>query len=309
MIKYIISHKSPDTDTICSSIIYSLYLKRKSNIETQVCRLGELNNETKFVLDKFGFDVPELKTKLDEGSEIILMDHNEACQSIDDRKNYKIIQIIDHHKMDFSTKEPLFIRAEPIGATCSIVAKMFFEDNIKLKSNEAALLISAIISDTLFFRSPTTTKEDINLVNKLNEIAKIDDLKEYSLKLFERKSDLGDISIEELIKLDYKNFDINGKKLGVGVMETTNPNFALNKKEEIINKLNQIKKNDNLDIVFLSIIDILEETNTTLYPDEGVGDVLKTVFNVDTENGVVNMGRILSRKKQIIPKLDVYLNN
>lgn len=307
VIKYVVSHKSPDTDTICSSIMYSKFLKLKG-IESKAIKLGNLNNETKFVLEKFEFEVPETKLELEEGSQIILVDHNEESQSIDNRDKYKIVEVIDHHKFDFSTKEPLKIRAEPIGSTCSIVSKMFFENNLELTQNEASILISAIISDTLYFRSPTTTKEDIELVSKLNEIAKIQDLKEYSLKLFERKSDLGDISIEKIIKMDYKTFNISGRKFGIGVMETTSPDFGISRKKEIISKLNEIKEDDNLDFVFLSIVDILNEENLTLFGDDETGNLLKDVFNAELNANIANLKRVLSRKKQIVPKLEEYFS-
>ncbi len=303
--KYLISHRSPDTDTICSAIVYGNFLRRKFGYDVEVCRLGDLNNETKFVLERFNLEVPNLVTELEEGSEIILMDHNEAKQSINNIENYKIVQIIDHHKFNLTTKDPLFIRAEPIGSTCSIVAKMFFENGMEISKNEAGALISAIISDTLYFRSPTTTKEDIDLVKKLNEIVGIDDLERYSLELFDRKSDLGDISVEELIRMDYKEFNLNGKKIGIGVMETTNPNFALSRKDEIVSKLKEIKENDGLDLVFLSIIDILEERNITIYPDEESNRILAKAFSVDLgSNGLIDLKRIISRKKQIVPKLE-----
>lgn len=303
MIKYIISHKNPDTDTICSSIIYSKFLEKKK-IKTIVCKLGKLNNETKFVLEKFGFEEPKTIDKLDENSNIILMDHNEAKQSIDNRDRYKIYQVIDHHKIDFQTSEPLNIRCEPIGSTCSIIAKMFFEQKINLTKNEAGMLLSGIISDTLYFRSPTTTKEDIVLRDKLNEIAKIENLKEYAYKLFDKKSDLGNIKIRDLIKLDYKEFNIKKKKIGIGVMETTSPKFGLNKKKEIIEDLKKIKLEDNLDYVFFSIIDILNEENITIYENENMGKMLSLAFDVNCCDNECHIGRILSRKKQIVPKLE-----
>ena len=307
MVKYIISHKNPDTDTICSSIIYSIYLKRKENIDTKVIKLGELNNETKFVLKEFNFKEPETKTELEENSEIILTDHNEEKQSIDNRKRYKLIQIIDHHKIDLKTQIPLFIRTEPIGATCSIIAKMFFENNIQIKKNEASLLISAIISDTLYFRSPTTTKEDIELVKKLNQIAEIKNLEVFSLNLFDRKSDLGNLSIEEIIKLDYKEFNMNNKKIGIGIMETTNVNYGLDRKEEIIKKMKEILKKENLNYLFLSIVDILNEKNYTIYANKETENLLKIAFNAKIKNNLAELGNIISRKKQIVPAIEKIL--
>lgn len=305
VIKYITGHKSPDTDCTCSSIVYGEYLTQKG-VKNKVIKQGDLNNETKFVLERFGVSEPETVTKLEEGSQLILMDHNEANQSIDNRDKYIVSQVIDHHKFDFSVKDPLFIRAEPIGSTCSIVAKMFFEENLEISRENASLLVSSILSDTLNFRSPTTTKEDIELVGKLNDIAQIENLDKYSLEMFAAKSDLGDMSIEKLVKLDYKEFNFNGKKYGVGVMETTDPNYGLNREDEIVAELRRIKETDSLDGTFLSIIDILNEKNTTIIPDEDVGNLLKEVFGGVVNGNLVDLGRALSRKKQIIPKLEAH---
>ena len=300
--KYIIGHKNPDTDAICSSLVYASYLNKK-DIKNTVIKLGDLNNETQFILDKFGFSVPETVTELPEGASIILMDHNSASQSIDYREHYKIEQIIDHHKFELTTDEPLYVRAEPVGAACTIVAKMFFESGFELTKSEASLLLSAIISDTLYFRSPTTTLEDGAIMKKLNEIAQIPDLEAYSLEMFAAKSDLGDISIEKLIKLDYKTFQFGDRNFGIGVMETTNPDYGFNRKDEIIAKLKDIKQADNLDGILFSIIDILNKKNTTFFPDEFEAETIDRVFGVSMDDHVADMGGAISRKKQMVPQL------
>jgi len=305
MVKYIISHKNPDTDTICSSIVYSNYLNSE-NIEAVPIKLGNLNNETKFILEKFGFEIPITKLSLDENSEVILVDHNEETQSIDDLEKLKIVGIIDHHKFKLKTSEPLMIRAEVLGSTCSILSKIFFENGYDLSKNEASILIAAILSDTLFFRSPTTTNDDKLIVDRLNKVAKIPDLENFSLEMFEAKSDLGDISTEDLIKLDYKVFDFNGKKFGISVMETTNPNYGLSRKDEIIAKLKEIKKRENLDGILFSIVDILNEVNSTLFSDDFEKEVLFKVFKVKGEDNFVDLGNRVSRKKQLVPFLEKY---
>jgi manganese-dependent inorganic pyrophosphatase len=301
--KYIIGHKNPDTDATVSSLIYSDFLTKK-NIKNTVIKLGNLNNETKFLLKKFNITEPATILELPKNSEIILMDHNETKQSINARERYKIWQIIDHHKFDFSTKEPLYIRSEPIGSSCSIVAKMFFEENFKLNQTQATLLISAIISDTLYFRSPTTTQEDHEITEKLNKIAKIEDLETWSLELFAAKSDLGDIPAKKLIQTDYKPFDFNGKKFAIGVMETTSPEYGLKRKTEIVEALQTIKKEDQLDGIFLSIIDILNEKNTTIFADDFTKETLIKAFDAKINGNLAELGNILSRKKQIVPKLE-----
>lgn len=306
MVKYLISHKNPDTDAICSSIVYSELLSEKG-IENKAIKLGNINNETAFILSKFNFKEPQTTTSLEDGSEVILMDHNEAKQSINNIENLIISQIIDHHKFAIQTGNPLFIRAEPIGSTCSIVAKLFEENKIELTKELASLLVSGIISDTLYFRSPTTTNEDKEIVQRLNKIAQIDDLEAYSLEMFNAKSDLGDIDVEELIKLDYKVFEFAGKNYGIGVMETTSPQYGLDRKDEIIPKLKEIKSKDNLEGIFFSIIDILNEKNTTMFADESDKELLVKIFDAKVEDNLADLGNIVSRKKQVVPQFEKHL--
>ena len=256
MVKNIIGHKNPDTDSVCSAIVYSNYLNNKGE-EAKAYTLGELNRETKFLLEKFEVKFPQIINTLDEGSEVILIDHNEKKQAIDGIDKLKVTKIIDHHKFSIDTVEPLYIRAEPIGSTCSIIAKILFENNVEINQVDASLLISAIISDTLYFRSPTTTQEDKDIIEKLNKIAKIQNLEEFSLEMFAAKSDLGDIDVEKLIKLDYKTFSFAGLEYGIGVMETTSPEYGLNRKDEIVSKMREIKKQDNLAGILFSIIDLI----------------------------------------------------
>ncbi len=304
---YVFGHKNPDTDSVLSSIVYSKYLDLK-NIENEAIVLGELNQETKFILKKFDVGEPKFENNLAEESKIVLMDHNEFDQSIDNIENLNIVEIIDHHKFKVHTSNPIKIRTEPIGSTCSIVAKIFFENNVELNKVDAELLISGIISDTLYFRSPTTTTEDKEICKKLNKIAKISDLEEYSLEMFNAKSDLGNIDVEKLIKLDYKIFEFGGSNYGVGVMETTNPNYGLNRKDEIIEKMKEIKHEDNLKGIFLSIVDILNEKNTTIFSDEEDGQLLKNLFNAKINGNLADLGNVVSRKKQIVPVFEKKLN-
>lgn len=305
--KYVFGHKNPDTDSILSSIVYSKFLD-KNDVECTSVKLGDINNETKHILDLLNIEEPITKTELEDGANIILMDHNEESQTIDNLEKYNILQIIDHHKFNIKTGTPLFIRAEPVGSTCTIVAKMMAEAGDEISKTDAMLLISGIISDTLYFRSPTTTDTDKEIVGSLNKIAKIDDLEKYSIDLFNAKSDLGDIDVEKLIKLDYKVFEFGGNKYGVGVMETTNPDYALSKKDEIISKMNEIKQNDGLKSIFLSIVDILNEENTTIFPSDVEKELLVDLFDAKIDGNLADLGSRVSRKKQIVPVMEEKLN-
>ena len=306
--KHIIGHRNPDTDTICSAIVYQDFLTKKG-VESKAYALGELNNETRFIFEYFNIEKPERIDTLPHGSEIILLDHNESGQSISNIDDLDIVEIIDHHKIKLETDKPISIYIEPLGSSCSIIAKKYFENNVDLSKEHASLLLSGIISDTLYFRSPTTTEIDKDLANKLNKIAKIDDLEKYSLDMFNAKSDLGDISINELINLDYKTFEFGTKKYGVGVMETTNKDFGVNKKNEILKELLDIKINNNLDGVFFTIIDILNEKSYTLYSGDIEKELFTKLFNAEDQDGVLFVDNLVSRKKQIIPVLKKGVEN
>lgn len=318
MLKHIIGHKNPDTDTICSSIAYQDFLNQRGT-EAKAYTLGHLNNETKFIFDTFGIDDPEHIQELPKGSEIILIDHNEEVHSIENLKDLDIVEIIDHHRVKIETDKPISIYVEPLGSSCSIIAKKFFEIGNgngngnsgvafpTLSKATASLLISGIISDTLFFRSPTTTEVDKELVKKLNEVAHIEDLEKFSLDMFNAKSDLGDISTADLIKLDYKVYDFGKDTYGFGVMETTNKDFGLNRKEEIIEGLKEIKEGDNLKGVFFSIIDILNEESYTLSSGDEEAELFTKTFHSENNDGVMFVKGLISRKKQVVPKIQEYL--
>jgi manganese-dependent inorganic pyrophosphatase len=298
--KHIIGHKNPDTDTICSGIAYQDFLT-KQGVKAKVFALGPLNNETRFVLNEFNVEFPKEITELPKDTEIILLDHNEEKQSINNLKELDIVEIIDHHRVKLETDKPISIFIKPLGSSCSIIAEKYFDTNTKLSREIAGILLAGLLSDTLYFRSPTTTEIDKALAKKLNEIVGLEDMEKFSLKMFNAKSDLGDISIEDLIKLDYKTFDFSDGVYGIGVMETTNINFGLNKKDKIKAKLKEIKKTDNLKGIFFIIVDILNEKSYTLCADEEEVKLFIKLFDAKDQKGVLFVDKLVSRKKQVVP--------
>ena len=303
---YVFWHQNPDTDATLSSICYGKYLASKW-MDIEVIKLWELNNETKYLLNLLDLEEPPTVTNLAKWSNIVLTDHNDKSQSIANREDYNILQVIDHHNFgNFSTNNPVFIRAEAVCSTCSILYKIFTENNYSIDKNTATALISAILSDSLFWKSPTSTDEDRKIVEKLNEIAQIENLEKFAMDMFAAKSDLGDISIEELIKTDYKMFEVNGTKFGVGVLETTNPAYSLGKKEAIAEGLNEVKTKSGLDFIMFSVVDILQEVNTTISGSNKDKKIISEAFGVEFEWCIANLGNILSRKKQLVPVLNEY---
>ncbi len=302
----IISHKSPDTDAVCASIVFQNFLEQMWKKSTPI-KLWNLNKETKFVLDFCWIQEPETILELEEWTKIALVDHNESSQSINNISKYQIEYLIDHHKIwDFWTSDPVFIRTEKLWSTNSILYKMFKENWFEISQKIATLMLSAIISDTLNFRSATTTKEDVQIWKELNEIAKIENLWDFVKNMFDAKSDLNWFSIHQIIKSDYKEFDFNWTKAWIWTLETTNPNFALDKKDEILEWLEKIKSEDNLDFILLSVVDILEEKNTSFVLNWFETEVIEKVFWSKSENNLADLWKRLSRKKQIVPELDKF---
>lgn len=295
-------HKNPDTDSVLSAIIFADYLNKKW-YKAEAYKLWELNNETKYLLELFWEKTPETIKELKEWELIWLVDHNEKTQSINNIENLKIEYIIDHHKIDFSYSEPINVRMEKVWSTASVLYKMYKESNFEISEKLAKLFISAIMSDTLMFKSPTTTKYDIEISKELQVISKINNLEEFAMKMFDAKSDLWDISAEEIIKYDYKEFDFSWIKAWIWTLETTNPNYAFWRKQEIIESLKKIKENDSLDFILFSIVDIIWENNTSFVLDWKDSEIIEKVFNSKVENNIVDLKRRLSRKKQIIPEL------
>lgn len=309
MTKYVFGHLNPDTDSVVSAIVYANFLN-KNNTPAKPIVLGDLNNETKFILNKFSFGFPEKIETLPAGSEVVLLDHNEKTQTIFDIENLVITEVIDHHKFNFQTSTPVSIRAEPLGATCSVLAKIFKEKNYSLSKQEAGLLISGIISDTLYFRSPTSTQDDKEILKELNKIAGIENLEEFSLEIFNAKSDLGEKKMSEIVKMDYKEFEFAGEKYGIGVIETTNPSYIFKRKQELIETLAEIKEKDELKGIMVSVIDILNEENKTIVSDNHEAEILRAVFQgQEVEHNVYSLGSVVSRKKQIVPKLEEHFKN
>ena len=304
---YIISHTCPDTDSIIASIVYQRYLEKRS-VESKAIRLGELNNETKFILNRLLIDAPVMMTSLEPWSKIALVDHNEASQSIPDREKYEITSVIDHHKIWwFTTSWVPIVRIERVWSTNTILAKLFEENWVEFDKLTAKLIISAIISDTMFFRAPTSTTEDKSITEKLNHIAKFENLEDYSMEMFKAKSNLWDVSPEQIIKTDYKEYEFWDKKIGLWVLETTNPDYALWRKKEIVEAMKEMKKN-GLNFVSLSIINILNQTNLTIVPWEYESLIFEELLWSSIDDNICDLWKKVSRKLDIVPELTNYFS-
>lgn len=303
----VIWHKNPDTDCTLSAIIMVDFLTKKWYHATPYIQ-WELNKETVYLLEKYNISKPEIKTMLNSNLEVCLVDHNEASQAPDNLSELNVTWLIDHHKFQFESANPLNIRTEPLCSTASILYKMYTESDFEISPDIATMMLACIMSDSLLWKSPTTTQEDKVLAWELQKIANIADLESFSMPMFEAKSDLWDMPVKDLIQYDYKNFEFENLKIGVWTLETTNPAYGLGRKEEILTGMQELKQEQNLDFIMLSIVDILWENNTTITIDED-SNVIQTVFWADVTDNLSNLWARLSRKKQIIPDLTTYFNS
>ncbi len=298
----VFGHKNPDTDTIMSAIAMANLESKKGN-NTKACRLGNINKETIFALEYFKQEEPELIENVAEGQEVILVDHNEFGQSIDGIENAKILRVVDHHKIgDFKTSEPLYYTAMPVGCTATIIYGMYEQDKIDIEPKIAGLMLSAIISDTLLFKSPTCTKLDVEVATKLAEIAKVD-VNEYGLDMLKAGTDLSDFSPAELINIDSKPFTTNGVKYQVAQVNTASIEDVLKGKAELENAMEEFIKENSEDLFVLLITDILENNSQILVVGNRK-DIVEKAFEVKLEDNMAFLPGVVSRKKQVVPVID-----
>ncbi|WP_338683814.1 manganese-dependent inorganic pyrophosphatase [Bacillus velezensis] len=298
----IFGHQNPDTDTICSAIAYA-DLKNKLGFNAEPVRLGQVNGETQYALDYFKQESPRLvETAANEVNGVILVDHNERQQSIKDIEDVQVLEVIDHHRIaNFETAEPLYYRAEPVGCTATILNKMYKENNVKIEKEIAGLMLSAIISDSLLFVSPTCTEQDIAAAKELAEIAGVD-AEEYGLNMLKAGADLSKKTVEELISLDAKEFTLGSKKVEIAQVNTVDIEDVKKRQPELEAALSKVIAEKNLDLFLLVITDILENDSLALAIGDQASKVEKA-FNVTLENNTALLKGVVSRKKQVVPVL------
>ena len=297
----VFGHKSPDTDTICSAIAMS-DLQKKLGKEVKAVRLGELNKETKYALDYLGVEVPELISKVEDNQEVILVDHNEFTQSVDNIENAKIKMVVDHHRIsDFKTAEPLYYRAEPVGCTCTVLFKLYKENGVQIDKKVAGLMLSAIISDTLLLKSPTKTDEDEKAVKELAEIAGLD-YEKYGLDMLKAGTDLSDLSGDELINLDCKEFNLNDKKAKVAQVNTADIPEMMTRKAEFEAAMQKDIATNGVDLFVFAITDIINSNSEVIVLGNSA-PIFEKAFGKTLEDNTAFLPGVVSRKKQILPVL------
>lgn len=298
----VIGHKNPDTDTIISSIVGAEFCKSVLKQKAEAKRAGSINNETKFILDRFKVKAPALFKRLGKGEGAVLVDHNEASQLADGLEFSQVERIIDHHKVQISTETPIAIRIEPIGSTSTVLALMFKEAGRKIPATLAKLLAAGILSDTLNLTSPTVTDTDKKMLRELNKIAKLK-LNEFAKEMFAAKSSLKGISIQDVVESDCKIFEMGKSKVGAAVWETADPASVAPQKEKIMEYLRAKKTREKLDQMFFFVVDILRQNSLLYALSDAEKEVAEKVFKAKATGDEISLPGIVSRKKQIAPPL------
>lgn len=297
----IFGHKNPDTDTICSSMVKEILNKKNGCKKSKAVRLGNINKETQYALNYLGLEAPELIEKVEEGQEVILVDHNEFNQSVEGIENAKILEVVDHHRIsNFETSEPLYYTARPFGCTSTILFEKFKASGIEIEKTEAILMASAIISDTLLLKSPTTTSHDKEALEELAKIANID-LDTYGIEMLKAGTDLDDFSEEELINLDAKKFEENGVKCVIAQVNTVSIEDVLKRKEKLEEAINNEIEKDNLNLFVFAITDILN-SNSQIIALGNRTDIIEKSYKL--EDNMAFLKGVVSRKKQILPMVE-----
>jgi len=302
MALYTCGHKIPDSDSIISAIAMA-YLKNKLGVEAIPVRQGEINPESAYILDKFGLEAPELKTSF-AGCDLFMTDYNNYTEGPDDLKEANIVGIVDHHKLGgLITSAPLEAWIRPVGCTNTIVKEMFDYYEVEIPKNLAGAMMCAILSDTVIFKSPTCTKIDTKITKELAQIAGIEDYKAIGMEMFKVKSAVDGVPARELVKRDFKNFDMHGHKVGIGQLEVVDLSIFDNIKDDLIKEIHNILEEENADSVLLLLTDIMAMGSQVLVATKSP-DVIEKAWDVKIENNQFWLKGCLSRKKQVVPFLE-----
>jgi manganese-dependent inorganic pyrophosphatase len=299
---YTVGHKIPDSDSIISAIAMA-YLQNQLSVETTPVRQGDINPESSYILEKFNLEAPELKTSF-TNCDIFLTDFNNYTEAPDDIKEANIVGIVDHHKLGgLETSTPLDVWIRAVGCTNTIIKEMFDYYEVEIPQNLAGAMMCAILSDTVIFKSPTCTARDTKITKELASIAKIENFKEIGLEMFKVKSAVDGVPTRELVKRDFKNFDMYGKKVGIGQLEVVDLSIFDKIKDDLIADIKKLKDEEGYETVLLVLTDIMAMGSQILVATSSK-DIVQKAWDIKIENDQFWLKGCLSRKKQIIPFLE-----
>ncbi len=303
----VFGHKSPDTDSTGSPLVWAWYLNQIRNTAAEARLLGEPNTEAKFVLERWGFAQPEILDDVTTGDRCVVVDTNNPAELPPSINEAEVIEIIDHHLLagGLCTKGPINVTIRPLACTATVMHDLMGAEALaRMPEGVKGLMLSCILSDTLEFRSPTTTDHDRAVANALAADLGIS-IPEYAAEMFAAKSDVSAFSDAELLRMDSKAYELDGRKFRVSVLETTAPEVVLARKAGLLAAMETVASEDGVDQVLLFIVDILNERSTLLVPNDLVRKLAENSFGATPEGDTVVLPGVVSRKKQIIPNLKI----
>jgi manganese-dependent inorganic pyrophosphatase len=304
MTTLVFGHKSPDTDSTGSPIIWAWYLNEIKGVDAKPVLLGEPNTEAAFMLTRWALDKPEIISDVADNQACVVVDTNNPAELPANINGADVQQIIDHHKLvgGLETRGPIDITIRPLACTATLMIDLIGNDINKMPDDVKGAALTCILSDTLEFRSPTTTDHDRAVAEKL--AADLDvSIPEYAAEMFAAKSDVSAFSDAELLRMDSKEYEVAGTKFRVSVLETTAPAIVLDRKDSLMQTMTTVAAEDGVDQVLLFVVDILNEEATLLVPNDLVKTVAAKSFGANVTGDSVVLPGIMSRKKQIIPNL------
>lgn len=303
----VFGHQNPDTDAIGAAIAFA-ELQKALGKDAEAVALGTPSEETQYALDHFELAAPRVvATVANETADVMLVDHNEFQQSVADIADVNILSVVDHHRIaNFETANPLYYRAEPVGCTSTIVFKMYKENNVEVPEAIAGIMLSAIVSDTLLFKSPTCTEEDVQAAKALAAIAKVD-LEAYGLEMLKAGTKLSDKSVETLLDLDAKSFPMGDKNVRIAQVNTVDLSEVFERQTDLEAAMSSANVENNYDLFLLVVTNILDSDSELLVIGEPKINVEKA-FNVTLENNRAFLPGVVSRKKQVVPQLTESFN-
>ncbi|ARJ70482.1 manganese-dependent inorganic pyrophosphatase [Paracoccus contaminans] len=300
----VLGHKAPDTDSTGSPLIWAWYLSQMRSTPARAVLQGTPNTEAVWMLGKWGLDLPEIIDDLKPGDRCVIVDTNNPAELPASLSQAEVVEIIDHHMLagGITTRTPINITMRPLACTATIMHDLIGNDLERAPAWVKGVMLTCILSDTLEFRSPTTTPHDRQVAEKLAADLGIE-IPQYAAEMFTAKSDVSSFSAAALLRMDSKEYELGGKRLRISVLETTAPQVLLDRKADLLAAIPAVAAEEGADEVLLFIVDILNERSTLLIPNDFVRAVAAATFEVQVPGDSVVLPGIVSRKKQIIPAL------
>lgn len=297
---FVFGHKKPDTDSIASAISMANLQSNIGNY-SESFRLGNINRETEFALKTFSVDAPELIEKVNQNDSVIMVDSNEFDQSAEGIEDANIKMIVDHHRLNLQTTSPVFCMAEPVGCTSTILYKLYKQNDVSITPEMAGLMLSAIVSDTLLFKSPTSTEQDKFIAGKLSDIAGLD-MYDYGFRMLKAGTNLDGYTAKEIINTDSKPFEKNGTKFVISQVNSADVDSVLEKQKELERAIEDEILLNNLDCYVFMVTDILNASSKAVVLGNK-RDIFEKAYNTKLFNNTAILDGVVSRKKQVLPKI------